>query len=202
MDNSRTLSRMGIIFVFGVGYLLLLGRNTTDARSSTTTTCDECVSGKNDDSKNEERGNNGKLYPVQTFFVKTGEGQADEMAHQFAKYGKYHNYLTVNQIKSKFCLGHSVILRVSTDDTEFFNQKHAVWPNRPEVDWVADALRNQLKDVYYIHFDSYTEPPPKDDSDHQYEKIPKILINLNSGNRSTTINHRACTSCLLCFFSL
>ena len=110
---SRTLSRMGIIFVFGVGYLLLLlGRNTTAARSSTTTTCDECVSGKNDgggDShKNdkEDHGNSGKLYPIQTFFVNTGEGQADEMAHQFAKYGKYHNYLNVNQIKSKFCLGH------------------------------------------------------------------------------------------------
>ena len=186
--DTRTLSRMGVIFVFGCGYLLL--SSISAAARLSTTTCEKCVSSsKTDDDKHEEHGGGGKLYPIQACFVKTNERIADEMAHQFAKVGKYHNYLDVKQIKYKFCLGHSVVLKVSTDDTEFFNKKHAVWPTRPEVDWIVNALRNQLIDVYFIHFESYAGPPPNDDGKHSYEEIPKILINLynnNNGNRSTT----------------
>ena len=114
--DKRTLSRLGVIHVFGCGYLIstLLVNSTNAARS-----CKNCVSTSADDDKHND--DSGKLYPIQTFFVNTGETMADEMAHHFARYGKYHNYLKVSQIKSKFCLGHTVILKVSTDDTTFFN---------------------------------------------------------------------------------
>ena len=134
------------------------------------------IAGSNSD--NDEGG----LHPIHTFFVKTGETKADEMALQFTKYGKYNNYLAVNQLKSAFCLGHTVILKVSTDDTKYFSTTYVVWPKRPEVDWVADALRTKLEDVYFIHYESHTQPSLKLGNDSsQYKDLPMVLIHLFNG---------------------
>ena len=194
--DKRTVSKLGMICVFGCVYLLsaLIGSSTTVIASSNTIK-KECI---HIDKKEEEititntdNDNDNKRYPIQSFFVKTSDVKANEMAHQFAQYGHYHNYLTVKQIKSKFCLGYCVVLRVSTDDTKFFNRKNAVWPSRPEVDWVSDALRDQLKDVYYIRFESYAEPPPtslNDGSIDQYEETSKVIINLDDETKENNNN--------------
>ena len=175
--RNSALSRMLLILSFGCAVNIICSLLLSSAASSSRV--ENCISkdrepnGKSDDDE-------GSLHPIHTFFVKTGETKADEMALQFTKYGKYNNYLAVNQIKSAFCLGHTVILRVSTDDTKYFSTNYAVWPKRPEVDWVADALRNKLEDVYYIHYESYTQPSLKlgNDSNSQYRDLPMILIHL------------------------
>ena len=62
-----------------------------------------------------------------------------------------------------------------------------MWPKRPDVDWVADALRNQLKDVYSIQFELYSAPPLKDDKiKNQYKESPMVYIHLFNGNGSYT----------------
>ena len=188
-NMGRTQAQSIVVLVLSAIYavnmlssILLLNNTTVSAAHD-----DDDTQGFIEGSSKSDDDTTDGYYSIQTFFVKTSDIMADKMAPEFANYGKYNKYLKVNQIKSKFCLGYCVVLKVSTDDNTFFNKKRAVWPSRPEVDWVADALRNHLKEVYYIRFESYAEPPPTSDDDDksssQYEEIPKVLIQFN-GNGS------------------
>ena len=99
------------------------------------------------------------LYPLKTFFIRTSDTEANKMSHKLLQGGSYHDFLEVHQIRSRACYGWNVILKVTTDDTHFFNSKTAVWPTRPEFEWIANALNNDLSSIYYIHYLTYTIPP-------------------------------------------
>ena len=99
------------------------------------------------------------LYPLKTFFIRTSDTEANRMSHRLLQGGSYHDFLEVHQIRSRACYGWNVILKVTTDDTHFFNSKTAVWPTRPEFEWIANALNNDLSAIYYIHYLTYTIPP-------------------------------------------
>ena len=66
------------------------------------------------------------------------------MSHKLLQGGTYHDFVEVHQIRSRACYGWSVILKVTTDDTHFFNSKTAVLPTPPEFEWIANALNNDL----------------------------------------------------------
>ena len=99
------------------------------------------------------------LYPLKTFFIRTSDVEANKMSHKLLQVGSYHDFLEVHQIRSRACYGWNVVLKVTTDDTHFFNSKTAVWPTRPEFEWIANALNNDLSSIYYIHYLTYTVPP-------------------------------------------
>ena len=99
------------------------------------------------------------LYPLKTFFIRTSDVEANKMSHKLLQGGSYHDFLEVHQIRSRACYGWNVILKVTTDDTHFFNSKVAVWPTRPEFEWIANALNNDLSSIYFIHYLTYTIPP-------------------------------------------
>ena len=99
------------------------------------------------------------LYPLKTFFIRTSDVEANRMSHKLLQGGSYHDFLEVHQIRSRACYGWNVVLKVTTDDTHFFNSKTAVWPTRPEFEWIANALNNDLSGIYYIHYLTYTIPP-------------------------------------------
>ena len=99
------------------------------------------------------------LYPLKTFFIRTSDVEANKMSHKLLQGGSYHDFLEVHQIRSRACYGWNVVLKVTTDDTHFFNSKTAVWPTRPEFEWIANALNNDLSGIYYIHYLTYTIPP-------------------------------------------
>ena len=99
------------------------------------------------------------LYPLKTFFIRTSDVEANKMSHKLLQGGSYHDFLEVHQIRSRACYGWNVVLKVTTDDTHFFNSKTAVWPTRPEFEWIANALNNDLSSIYYIHYLTYTVPP-------------------------------------------
>ena len=99
------------------------------------------------------------LYPLKTFFIRTSDVEANRMSHKLLQGGSYHDFLEVHQIRSRACYGWNVVLKVTTDDTHFFNSKTAVWPTRPEFEWIANALNNDLSGIYYIHYLTYTVPP-------------------------------------------
>ena len=99
------------------------------------------------------------MYPLKTFFIRTSDVEANRMSHKLLQGGTYHDFVEVHQIRSRACYGWSVILKVTTDDTHFFNSKTAVWPTRPEFEWIANALNNDLSSIYYIHYLTYTIPP-------------------------------------------
>ena len=99
------------------------------------------------------------LYPLKTFFIRTSDVEANRMSHKLLQGGSYHDFLEVHQIRSRACYGWNVVLKVTTDDTHFFNSKTAVWPTRPEFKWIANALNNDLSSIYYIHYLTYTVPP-------------------------------------------
>ena len=99
------------------------------------------------------------LYPLKTFFIRTSDVEANRMSHKLLQGGSYHDFLEVHQIRSRACYGWNVVLKVTTDDTHFFNSKTAVWPTRPEFEWIANALNNDLSSIYYIYYLTYTIPP-------------------------------------------
>ena len=99
------------------------------------------------------------LYPLKTFFIRTSDVEANRMSHKLLQGGSYHDFLEVHQIQSRACYGWNVVLKVTTDDTHFFNSKTAVWPTRPEFEWIANVLNNDLSSIYYIHYLTYTIPP-------------------------------------------
>ena len=99
------------------------------------------------------------LYPLKTFFIRTSDVEANRMSHKLLQGGSYHDFLEVHQIRSRASYGWNVVLKVTTDDTHFFNSKTAVWPTRPEFEWIANALNNDLSSIYFIHYLTYTIPP-------------------------------------------
>ena len=99
------------------------------------------------------------LYPLKTFFIRTSDVEVNKMSHKLLQGGSYHDFLEVHQIRSRACYGWNVVLKVTTDDTHFFNSKTTVWPTRPKFEWIANALNNDLSSIYYIHYLTYTIPP-------------------------------------------
>ena len=115
------------------------------------------------------------LYPLKTFFIRTSDVEANRMSHKLLQGGSYHDLLEVHQIRSRACYGWNVVLKVTTDDTHFFNSKTAVWPTRPEFEWIANALNNDLSGIYYIHYLTYTIPPNMETSSG--EEKGKLAVN-------------------------
>ena len=115
------------------------------------------------------------LYPLKTFFIRTSDVEANRMSHKLLQGGSYHDFLEVHQIRSRACYGWNVVLKVTTDDTHFFNSKTAVWPTRPEFEWIANALNNDLSGIYYIHYLTYTIPPNMETSSG--EEKGKLAVN-------------------------
>ena len=115
------------------------------------------------------------LYPLKTFFIRTSDVEANKMSHKLLQGGSYHDFLEVHQIRSRACYGWNVVLKVTTDDTHFFNSKTAVWPTRPEFEWIANALNNDLSGIYYIHYLTYTIPPNMERGDE--EDRGKLAVN-------------------------
>ena len=98
------------------------------------------------------------MYPLKSFFMRTKGQFANSLTQELLRKGKYHNYLDIKQFRSHYCLGWDVILKVKVDDTTFFNAQ-TIWPKRPEVEWVEDALNQDLSWVTWIHFDSWGDDP-------------------------------------------
>ena len=111
------------------------------------------------------------LYPLKTFFIRTSDTDANKMSHKLLQGGSYHDFLEVHQIRSRACYGWNVVLKVTTDDTHFFNSKTAVWPTRPEFEWIANALNNDLSGIYYIHYLTYTIPPNMERGEEEKGKL-------------------------------
>ena len=81
---------------------------------------------------------------------------AQAAAQDIFKKGSHSSYLTVNFLKSHFCLGHKVILEVTTDDEKYFCRTIAPSEERPEVSWVKEALsQKHLEDVISIVYHSF-----------------------------------------------
>ena len=82
---------------------------------------------------------------------------AQQAAQDIFKSGSHKSYLTVNFLRSRFCLGHNVILEVTTDDNEkLFGKTVQPTDERPEVLWVKDALSSKLfEDVVSVTYHSY-----------------------------------------------
>jgi len=154
--RNSALSRMLVILSFGCAVNIICSLISAAAFSSScvencfntkeneptavniTSCVQNCISNKTAEKRRKnpiagsgKRDNDeGSIHPIHTLFVRTSDIMADKMAYEFAKYGKYHNYLKVNQIKSRYCLGYNVVLKVLTDDTTFFNKKNAVLTDR------------------------------------------------------------------------
>ena len=127
------------------------------------------------------------LYPLKTFFIRTSDVEANKMSHKLLQGGSYHDFLEVHQIRSRACYGWNVVLKVTTDDTHFFNSKTAVWPTRPEFEWIANALNNDLSGIYYIHYLTYTVPP---NMETREEKGKLALNDLYCDNTSISVDLR------------
>ena len=78
------------------------------------------------------------------------------MSQKLLQGGKYHDFLKIHQIRSRACYRWNVILKVKTDDTHYFNAEAAVWPTRPEFEWISNTLNSDLSNIYYIHYATYT----------------------------------------------
>ena len=100
-----------------------------------------------------------RFYPLKTFFIRMRDVEANRMSHKLLQEGRYHDFLEVHQIPSRAYYGWNVILQVTTDDTHFLNSKTAVWPTRPEFQWISDAVNNDLSSIYYVHYATYTVAP-------------------------------------------
>ena len=112
------------------------------------------------------------------------------MSHKLLQGGSYHDFLEVHQIRSRACYGWNVVLKVTTDDTHFFNSKTAVWPTRPEFEWIANALNNDLSGIYYIHYLTYTVPPNMETSSSGEEKGKLAVNNLYCDTTSISVDLR------------
>ena len=132
-------------------------------------------------------GNKDNLYPLKTFFIRTSDVEANKMSHKLLQGGSYHDFLEVHQMRSRACYGWNVVLKVTTDDTHFFNPKTAVWPTRPEFEWIANALNNDLSSIYYIHYLTYTIPPNMETSGGE-EKGKLALNNLYCDTTSISVD--------------
>ena len=193
--DKKTLSKLGMITVFGCAYLVsaLLVRNTTAVTTTSlksptqkcTSNCKDSRGQNTEDSTDGGTYNN--MYPLKTFFVKVPAEKEAETIHLFSQHGLYHKYLTIHKIESAYCLGHKVILRVTTDDTTIFNPVATPWPTRPETEWVFQALNGDMSNVIFIHYRSYFVPPNDEsdggddgrgDSTAVYKSIARVQIDL------------------------
>ena len=126
------------------------------------------------------------LYPLKTFFVKVPSEKEAETIHLFSQHGLYHKYLTIHKIESAYCLGHNIVLRVTTDDTTILNPSATPWPTRPETEWVFQALNGDMSNVIFIHYRSYFVPPNDEadggdgrgDPTAVYKSIARVQIDL------------------------
>ena len=126
------------------------------------------------------------LYPLKTFFVKVQSEKEADTIHLFSQHGLYHKYLTIHKIESAYCLGHNIVLRVTTDDTTIFNPSATPWPTRPETEWVFQALNGDMSNVIFIHYRSYFVPPNdeadggdgRSDPTAVYKSIARVQIDL------------------------
>ena len=187
--DNRTLSRLGMIAVFGCVYLvsaLLVSSTsavtTTSLKSSTQKQCTSNCNNK-DTSPTKSDSTDGNLSPLQTFFVKVPKEREAEKIHLMSQHGLYQKYLTIHKIESSFCLGPNVILRVTTDDTTIFRPGSTPWPTRPETEWVFEALNGDMSYVVFIHFRSYFVPPNDKsdgggDDNAVYKSIARVQIDL------------------------
>ena len=189
--DNRTLSKLGMITVFGCVYLVsaLLVSKTTAVTTSLKSPTQKCTSNcKDSKGQNTEDSTDGgtTLYPLKTFFVKIPAEKEAETIHLFSQHGLYHKYLTIHKIESAYCLGHNVVLRVTTDDTTIFNPVATLWPTRPETEWVFQALNGDMSNVVFIHYRSYFIPPGDEadggdgrgDSTAVYKSIARVQIDL------------------------
>ena len=130
------------------------------------------------------------LYPLKTFFIRTSDVEANKMSHKLLQGGSYHDFLEVHQIRSRACYGWNVVLKVTTDDTHFFNSKTAIWPTRPEFEWIANALNNDLSGIYYIHYLTYTVPPNMVETTRGEEKGRLAVNDLYCDTTSISVDLR------------
>ena len=130
------------------------------------------------------------LYPLKTFFIRTSDTEANKMSHKLLQGGSYHDFLEVHQIRSRACYGWNVVLKVTTDDTHFFNSKTAMWPTRPEFEWIANALNNDLSSIYYIHYLTYTIPPNMERGEDDDDKGRLALNDLYCDTTSISVDLR------------
>ena len=129
------------------------------------------------------------MYPLKSLFVRTKGQYAHILTQELQRKGKYHNYLDIKQIRSHYCLGWDVILKITVDDTTFFNPQ-TLWPKRPEVEWVEDALNKDMTWVTWIHFDSWGDDPYHSD-DEVFCSKQSVSIDLSENDddcSSTTRN--------------
>ena len=190
--DKRTVSRLSMIAVIGCVYLVsaLLVSSTTAVTTLLKSPTQKCTSNckvsseghKTEDST--DGANN--MYPLKTFFVKVPAEKEAETIHLFSQNGLYHKYLTIHKIESAYCLGHNIVLRVTTDDTTIFNPVATPWPTRPETEWVFQALNGDMSNVVFIHYRSYFIPPGDEadggdgrgDSTAVYKSIARVQIDL------------------------
>ena len=189
--DRRTVSRLGMIAVIGSVYLVsaLLVSSTTAVTTSLKSPTQKCTSNckVSEGQKAEDSTDGGNtLYPLKTLFVKIPAEKEAETIHLFSQHGLYHNYLTIHKIESAYCLGHNVVLRVTTDNTTIFNPSATPWPTRPETEWVFQALNGDMSNVVFIHYRSYFVPPideadggdGRGDSTAVYKSIARVQIDL------------------------
>ena len=194
--DKRTLSKLGMIAVFSCVYLvsaLLVSSTTAVTTTSLKSPTQKCTlnckvsNSKGQEAEDSTDGASNTMYPLKTCFVKVPAEKEIGTIHLFSQHGLYHKYLTIHKIESAFCLGHNVILRVTTDDTTIFNPSATPWPTRPKTEWVFQALNGDMSDVIFIHYRSYFVPP-NDESDGDgdgrgdstvvYKSIARVQIDL------------------------
>ena len=81
------------------------------------------------------------FYPLKSFYIRKTNQNAEKLAKDMLKYGTYHHYLEIEEIRNRWCFGWSdLLLKVTVDDTVvvlYYNDLTAMWPTRPEVDWTV-----------------------------------------------------------------
>ena len=191
--DRRTVSRLSMIALLGCVYLvsaLLVSSTTAVTTSLKSPTQKKCTSNcKSSEGQNKGDSTDGSttLYPLKTFFVNIPAEKEAETIHLFSQHGLYHKYLTIQKIESAYCLGHNVVLRITTDDMTIFNPSATPWPTRPDTEWVFQALNGDMSNVVFIHYRSYFVPP-NDESDGGgdgrgestavYKSIARVQIDL------------------------
>ena len=127
------------------------------------------------------------FYPLKTFFIRTSDVEPNRMSHKLLQGRTYHDFLEVQQIRSRACYGWNVVLKVTTDDTHFFNAKAMVWPTQPKFEWISNTLNNDLSSIYYIHYATYTLPPHLETGE---EKGKLAMNDLYCDTTSISVNLR------------
>ena len=174
--DRRTVSRLSMIALLGCVYLvsaLLVSSTTAVTTSSSLKSGSElqqkctanCKTGVTQWQQEDSTDGANILYPLKTVFVKVPAEKEAETIHLFSQHGLYHKYLTIHKIESAYCLGHMIVLRVTTDNTTIFNPSATPWPTRPETEWVFQALNGNISNVIFIHYRSYFVTPDGVDGD-------------------------------------